>query len=125
MTTKQQLNEFRKEFMGKYYKPIKTLPEDYVCVVEDMKIIGLAVINIVNSLTRKALVIEDFIIDKEHRNQGYGTELIQEIVGMAKRKKVDCIEVTIKKTNKQAIALYKKFRFKDRDNMSYRLWLSE
>jgi ribosomal protein S18 acetylase RimI-like enzyme len=123
MTIKKQFNEFRKEFMGKYYKPIKVMPEDYICIIEDMKIIGLAVINIVNSLTRKALVIEDFIIDKEYRNQGHGTELMEKIIGVAKRKKVNCIEVATKKTNKQAIAFYKKFKFKDRNNIAYRLWL--
>ena len=119
----KKINEFRKELMGKHYKPIKKINFEILYFINTEGIIGLAVINIVNSLTKKALVIEDLIVDKKYRGQGYGAKLIKGIIQLAKKEKVDCIEVLTKDSNKIAQKLYKKFGFKDRRNISYRIWL--
>lgn len=136
MTKLDKINEFRKEFQGKYYKPLSK--DDYLRKkfgdaninffiplqsTKEKGLIGLATIYIIDSLTRTSLVIEDFIIDKKYRNQGYGIQLMKDIIEIAKKMKVDCIEICTKKENKIAQKLLSKFNFKDRRNIAYRLWL--
>ncbi len=102
-----QIEKFRKEFMGKHYKPL----------------VGSVSCYFADTLTRKALVFDEFIIDKKYRSQGYGTILMKEVIRMAKKHKVDCIEATVKKDNKKALKFYEKFGCKDRKNIALRLWL--
>lgn len=128
-----EINEFRKEFMGKYYYPftledidrIESQPNvdlimDYN---ESDELVALAVISVIESLTRKTLTIEDFIVSKKYRGQGYGKGLLDEILHYAKCSGIKCIEVATKVKNLPAKKLYEKAGFKDREQVSYRLWL--
>jgi len=131
----EQYNKFRKEFMGKYYTPMSNKDWQRIksnsCVIEikddknDEKIIGLAVISIADSLTRRAMVIEDIIVDKDYRRKGIAKDIINSILKMAKSYDTDCIEVATKINNKPAQALYKKFGFINRKQTSYRLWVKK
>jgi len=126
------LNKFRKKFMGKYYKPltikdlIELMTQESVLPYKyhyNNEVIGYATLSFAKTLTRKVMVIEDLIIDKDHVGVGHGTELMKELLEVAKSRKVDCVEVCTKRTNKIALNLYKKFKFKDRKNIALRLWL--
>jgi len=131
MSELEKINEFRKEFCGKHHKPIaqgdwdRIKKQIYVIRYVEEELIGLATMFIVESLTKKALIIEDIIIDRRYRKMGYGSKILQMIIDFAKKKKVDCIEVCTKKDNKIAQGLYLKFGFKDRKNIALRLWLKQ
>lgn len=128
----KKINEFIREFQGKYFQKISE--KDWKRKVNQNKVftlmvysedvlIGLAFLYVIESLTRKALVIEDIIIDKKFRKKGYGTVLLKDIIKCAKGLKVDCVDVCFRKTNKTAQRMYSKLGFKSRKNIAYRLWL--
>ena len=135
----EKINELAKELMGKYYKEIldgdwwrKTrqpttkfikLEKTSEKEPDKKELLGLACISVIESLTRKSLVIEDIIIDKENRGLGWGKDMINQIIDIAKKNNLDCVEVCTKKDNKIARKLYEKMGFKDRRNIAYRLWL--
>lgn len=128
----KEINKFRKEFMGEHYEPISKknlkslkINSRILEVKDDETIIGLAVVTQSDSLTRRSLVIEDIIVDKKYRGKGVGNTMIESIIKLAKGFRVDCIDVQTKKTNKPAQALYRKFGFKNRNQISYRLWLKK
>jgi len=125
-----KINEFRKEFMGEYYFPIaeedleemKSQPNVWFIELKE-EIVALAIVSFVISLTRRTLTIEDFIVDKNYRKQGYGKRLMQQIIDFAKSKYIHCIDISCKKENYPARRLYEKMGFKNRKQVSYRLWL--
>lgn len=127
------LNQFRQELMGAYYKPwtendLKRFfnqPQTKLLTMEDENTgtVGVAIIHINESLTRKSLIIEDFIIDKTFRGMGFGIKLLQQIIELGKQINADCIEVDTKKHNEIAKKIYKDAGFKDRKQIAYRLWL--
>lgn len=87
------------------------------------EIVALAIVSLVISLTRRALTIEDFIVDKNHRRQGYGKQLMQQIIDFAKSKYIHCVDVATKKENYPARKLDESMGFINRKQVSYRLWL--
>jgi ribosomal protein S18 acetylase RimI-like enzyme len=126
----EDYNKFRKEFMGSHYSPMSNKDlqrlKSNSCVIEvkdDEKVIGLAVVNTSNSLTRRAMVIEDIIVDKDHRRKGISKGMMNSILKMAKSCDCDCIEVATKINNTSAQNLYRSFGFKARRNRLYRLWV--
>jgi len=127
-----EINKLRQEFMGTHYqewtqedlKRFLNQPQTRLLLFEYTELfVGLAVLNIVESLTRKSLIIEDFIIDKNNRGMGFGTELLNKIVKLGREIKADCIEVNTKKHNEVAKLMYKEAGFEDRKNLALRLWL--
>ncbi len=130
-----KINEVRKEFMGEHYKEWKeddlkrflNQPQTRLLTMEyeEGGAVNMAVINIVESFTRKSLVIEDFIVDKEWRGIGWGTKLLDKIIELARKINADCIEVATKSDNEAANKLYQRAGFKDRNNTSYRLWIKQ
>jgi len=126
-----KINEARKEFMGKYYKEWKdsdlkrflNQSQTKLLTMEHEDAVNLAVISIVESLTRKSLVIEDLMVDKEWRGIGWGTKLLDKIIELAKQINADCIEVATKANNETANKMYQKAGFINRNNISYRLWI--
>jgi len=128
----KEINEFRKEFMGEHYYPFKIEDLDRIekqpnvdlimDYNENDELVALAVVSLTESLTRKVLIIEDFIVSKEYRGQGYGKNLLDEIIHYARRNGIKCIEVATKKDNIPAQKLYEGAGFKNREQVSYRLW---
>lgn len=128
-----KINQFRQEFIGVYYKPwteddLKRFfnqPQNKLLTMEDGSIgmVGMAMVHISESLTRKALIIEDFIIDKTFRGMGFGTKLLQKVINLGKEINADCIEVDLKKHNEIAKLMYKNAGFEDRKQLSLRLWI--
>lgn len=121
--------------MGKHYKPLSFTDMErinkqkniglHLLFDEKEKLVGMTVTSIVETLTRKVLLIDEFIIDKKNRSKGYGTELMKRIMDFANKSKVSCMEVFTKDSNKIAQKLYKKFGFEDRKNIALRLWLNK
>lgn len=130
-STLKKINQFIEEFRGKHFKKITKKDWDRIMkqnvwvlgIRADNELVGMVFLYSIESLTRKALIFEEFIIDKKWRNKGLGVELMKAVIKFARKKKVDCIEAHTKQNNKIAQKLYKKLGFKDRRNIAYRLWL--
>jgi len=126
----KKINELRREFLGKYFKPITeddlieiSQPNTQVVVIEDREIRAMAFVYHVRSLTRSALVFEEFMVDPDYRNQGYGQKLMDKIIELAKELKVDCIECCVREGNVPARNLYFNNGFRNRENLAVRKWM--
>ena len=128
----EKINAFRKEFMGEYYHPMKERelreilrqPHVHLVTVSDKGVlIGMAFTYLVETLTRRTLIFDEFIVAEEYRGQGYGNELLHRIVEHARAVDADCVECTVRDTNAIAVELYTKYGFKDKGNKSLRRWL--
>lgn len=129
-----EINEFRKEFMGEYYFPenekwlkeLKKQPNIWTITIEENgRTIAFALLSFTITLTRRVLIIEDFVVNKDYRHQGYGKQLLQMIIDFAKKRYIHCIEVATKQDNLTTRKMYEAIGFTDRKQVSYRLWLSQ
>lgn len=57
--------------------------------------------------------ISDLVVDEGHRSQGYGTALIQYLVGQAREMKATCAEIGAAESNPRALALYRRLGFEE------------
>ena len=86
-------------------------------------IVGIASLVIYETLTKSIGDIADVIVDEKHRSKGIGQRLIEELIGFAKVKKLNCIELTSRPEREAANRLYLKLGFQKRDTNCYRLTL--
>ena len=129
-TDLKQINKFRKEFQGKFYKPWTEKDFNRIRKQERIfflfarngngKLVGIDLVYWLETLTKKTVIIEDIIVDEKYRNKGYGRMLMEQITELAKKLNVDCIEADVRK---EAWGFYKKFGFKNRHNIAVRIWL--
>ncbi|WP_347173772.1 GNAT family N-acetyltransferase [Polaribacter uvawellassae] len=76
------------------------------------EIIGHADFSNINKLSRNARICSVLIGEKEHRNKGYGTKIIDELVNIGFNKmKLHRIDLGVYDFNKQAIKCYQKCGF--------------
>jgi len=71
------------------------------------------------------MMIDSVKTKKEFRGKGYGTKLINKAINLAKKNKVDSIELVVNKDNKIAKMLYEKTGFKKTKKDYYRLILNK
>ncbi len=73
------------------------------------KIVGMALYNIKYSTWKgKCIFLEDIIITEQHRRNGIGKKLFDEVVRVAKEMKVPRLEWQVLDWNEPAIQFYKK-----------------
>lgn len=77
----------------------------FVAVVED-KVIGYVILQITDEIN-----IESIAVDKDYRNLGIATKLIETAKDFSKTIKIDTISLEVNKTNLKAYVLYKKLGF--------------
>ena len=77
----------------------------------DGKLIGVGWIYSRQTLLRKQAVIEDIIVDQNHRKKGYGEEITVELIRWAKENGVQVIELTTNPLRIAANGLYQKLGF--------------
>lgn len=83
---------------------------DFFVIEKNSKIIGIAVYYFKYSTWKgKCLFLEDIIITESERKNGYGKLLFEEVVKVAKLKKVRRMEWQVLEWNTPAIEFYKKF----------------
>lgn len=76
------------------------------------EIIGHADFSNINKLSKKARICSVLIGEKEYRNKGYGTKIIDELVSIGFNKmKLHRIDLGVYDFNKQAIKCYQKCGF--------------
>ncbi len=71
------------------------------------------------------LIIDNVQTQKKFRGKGYGTRLMNKAINLAKKNKVDSIELVVGKDNKIAKRLYEKAGFKKTRKDYYRLILNK
>lgn len=71
------------------------------------------------------MIIDSFLVKKEFRGKGYGTQLINKATKLANKLKIDAIELVVSKDNKIAKKLYEKAGFKKTNKDHYRLILNK
>jgi|WetSurMetagenome_2_1015567.scaffolds.fasta_scaffold03350_7 ribosomal protein S18 acetylase RimI-like enzyme len=85
---------------------------------------GSCIITCYNNGKANIMVIDSVEIKKEYRKQGYGTQLMERAVSLAKEKNIDCIELVV---NDDSIArkLYIKIGFQETNKIHCRMILNE
>jgi ADP-ribose pyrophosphatase YjhB (NUDIX family)/predicted GNAT family N-acyltransferase len=64
------------------------------------------------TLLRKQAVIEDMIVDQDHRGKGLGREMMDDLVSWAKEQGIEVIELTSNPKREAANGLYQNYGFK-------------
>ncbi len=88
------------------------------CLVieENEKVIGFASLIIYYLPTLgKMGEIEDGVVDEEYRGRGFGREIVEALISLAKEKKLKRIQLTSNPRRETARALYGKLGFEMRD----------
>jgi phosphinothricin acetyltransferase len=85
------------------------------------RVVGIATIVIYEKLTGKVGIIEDVVVDKDHRGLGLGKSLVQYLIKFAQAKNVEYLDLTSNPSRKEANELYLKLGFKKRETNCYRL----
>lgn len=98
---------------------IKVLDSNYNFVYEeDGKILGLVMGEVQDSSNiplikkRRALFINDIVVDKEARGRGIGTKLYNQVKDIALSSGLDAVELNVWAFNEDAIAFYTKLGLK-------------
>jgi len=71
------------------------------------------------------MIIDSVLTNEEYRRQGYGTKLMAEAIKLAKKMKVDSVELNVNKNNVAAKKLYEKIGFEKTKKDYYRLILNK
>lgn len=89
----------------------------------DNKIVGMVSLlySISTALGGKVAIMEDMIIDKNYRNQGFGKKLLNEAINFSKSR--NCLRMTLLTdfNNDAAISFYKSVGFKASEMIPMRL----
>ncbi len=86
-------------------------------------LIGMASIHFYETMMDKKGIIENVVVDKEYRKKGIGDILTDMLIDKARKEKVDYIDLTSNSKRIDAIDMYKKHGFKERDTNCLRLIL--
>lgn len=122
-----QLSDRSKECGRESLKKIIRQPEAIIMVaidgitIFDSPIIGMASIYFRETLTRKVGVIEDVVVDKKYRGKGIGRKLVELLIDEAKKRGVNCVELTSRLEREIAHLMYEEIGFKKPETIFYRL----
>ncbi|MDO8619467.1 MAG: GNAT family N-acetyltransferase [Candidatus Daviesbacteria bacterium] len=78
-----------------------------------------------NNGKANVMLIDDVLVKEEFRKKGYGTQLINKALNLARELKVDSIELVVNKDNEVAKNLYEKVGFKKTNKDYYRFILNK
>lgn len=96
-----------------------------VALVDDI-IVGAALVSIVEMLSRKVALYEDFVINSEFRGMGIAQEMDRYIIELGRREDCDCMEllVPLNGVAVQRLHLKSGFRFRSQlpMNLVYKQW---
>ena len=87
------------------------------------KIVGMLILVVYRILVWKKGWIEDVVVDKEYRNKGIATKLINYAIRNAKANGISSLNLTSRPERENANKLYGKLGFKKRNTNVYRIEL--
>lgn len=89
------------------------------------KVIGSLICTFYHNGQAKVMLVDSVEVDKDKRSQGFGITLVNEAIKIAKKRKVDSIELVVNSDNTVAQRLYKKAGFEKTKKEHYRLILNK
>lgn len=95
-----------------------------VCSIEN-EIVGIALMATYKVISGHRGMIEDVVVDMEHRGKGIGRKLMEKLLAEAKHRNLDSVILFSGHHRKAAISLYKSLGFTLRDSGVYNLELSQ
>ncbi len=100
----------------------KAILNGYISKIEKGgKLIGMGWIFPRQTLLRRQAVVEDMIVDEEHRGKGYGEKILKDLLSWAKKQGVEVVELTTNPKRVAANSLYQKIGFKLHETNHYLL----
>jgi len=107
---------FGKEYSRELFLEMGTLfPEEFITAFDGSKLIGFLMGALTSPKEARILI---FVIDREHRGKGIGTEIMETFLERCKGKGIKRVRLEVKTTNKNAIELYKRFGFRIVDTLN-------
>lgn len=94
-----------------------------VCSIEQ-QIVGIALLATYKVISGHRGMVEDVVVDTEHRGKGIGRKLMEKLLEEAKNRHLDGVILFSGHHRKAAIKLYKSLGFTLRDSGVYNLKLS-
>ena len=88
---------------------------DYFLISDAKKAVGY--LCLVYDYSKKKLMISKIYVDVNERGLGYGKQLIDFTIRLAKEKKMKIIWLTVNKNNNNSIKWYQKLNFKTTDEL--------
>ena len=79
---------------------------------DESRIIGMATIHIVNNMGKRLAHVDDVVISDAYRRRGLGTELMRELINVAKSRGVSQLRLTSRSARIAANKLYQQLGFK-------------
>jgi ribosomal protein S18 acetylase RimI-like enzyme len=95
-----------------------------VVAKDGVRIVGIALLCITMRIGRRTGQVEDVVVDNEYRGKGIGKTLMQELINLARKKKLKEIYLTSRPARVAANALYQKMGFIKKETNAYCLKLS-
>lgn len=89
------------------------------------KVIGSCILTFYHNGQAMVMIVDNVKVDKNRRRHGIGTTLMKEAIKIAKKRKVDSIELVVNSDNTVAKKLYKKVGFKKTDKEYFRMILNK
>jgi len=93
-----------------------------VVALEDNKIIGMATLIEENLFTANLGIVDEVVVDETFRGQGVASKILEEIVLIAKNRKMDLLKLDTT-PNSPANRLYEKCGFSKKEASLYKLYL--
>ncbi|SDE27155.1 phosphinothricin acetyltransferase [Pricia antarctica] len=93
------------------------------CRIED-QIVGIALLATYKVISGRRGMVEDVVVDTEHRGKGIGRKLMEKLLEEARHRNLDSVLLFSGHHREAAISLYKSLGFTLRDSGVYNLKLS-
>jgi ribosomal protein S18 acetylase RimI-like enzyme len=87
------------------------------------RIVGMALLCITARIGRRTGQVEDVVVDGEYRGEGLGKKLMQNLIEVARKKKLKEIYLTSRPSRVAANALYQNIGFEKKETNAYCLKL--
>lgn len=101
---------FGKEYSRDLFFEMGTLfPEEFITAFDGSKLIGFLMGALTSPKEARVLI---FVIDREHRGEGIGTEIMSTFLERCRSKGIKKVRLEVKTTNENAIKLYESFGFR-------------
>ena len=88
-----------------------------------MEKVGSCILTFYNNGKANIMLVDNFLVEEDYRRLGLGTKMLKKAISVARKRKVDSIELVVNKDNKAAKKLYEKVGFKKTKKDYYRLIL--
>lgn len=94
---------------GHWLQPHLDWPEGFLVAAVGASVIGFLAGAVVGS---KQASIRELAVLTEHRNQGIGTQLLEEFLRSCSQRGIRTIELEVRRSNADAIRFYRRFSFR-------------